>query len=101
MMKEFFAAIIKSFGFSLLTLFFLNTIIFIATINESRVISEWAFNIDRGTFLINNTPSGFEFSKIETKALLLLLFVLGLFMKFKSKNDILQNSPIATENSSN
>jgi len=98
-MKEMFKTIIKSFGFSLLTLFFLNAIIFIATINESQIIQDWTFNLERGTFLINNVPSGFEFGKIETKGLLLLLFVLGLFMKFK--NTPLQSIPVSTNNISN
>jgi len=98
-MKDFFKTIIKSFGFSLLTLFFLNLIIFILTISESQIIEEWSYNLEQGTFLINNVPSGFEFGKIETKGLLLLLFILGLFMKFKS--DPLQNIPISAENISN
>jgi len=98
-MKDFFKAIVKSFGFSLLTLFFLNLIIFIVTISESEIIQEWTYNLEQGTFLINNVPSGFEFGKIETKGLLLLLFILGLFMKFKS--DTLQNAPISTGNISN
>ena len=101
MMKEFLKTIIKSFGLTLLTLFFLNVIIFIVTINESQIIKDWTFNLEQGTFLIDNIPSGFEFGKIETKGLLLLLFVLGLFMKFKSKNDDLQNIPISTESISN
>ena len=98
-MKVFFKVIIKSFGFSLLTLFFLNLIIFIVTISESKIIQEWTYNLEQGTFLINNVPSGFEFGKIETKSLLLLLFILGLFIKFKS--DPLQSVPISTENISN
>jgi membrane-associated phospholipid phosphatase len=97
-MKEFFKTIIKSFGFSLLTLFFLNVIIFIATISESQITQGWTFNIELGTFLIDNIPSGFEFGKIETKGLLLLLFVLGLFMKFKSKDEIPQGIPVSSEN---
>jgi len=98
-MKEFFKTIIKSFGFSLLTLFLLNAIIFIVTINESDIIQDWTFNIEQGTFFINNSPSGFEFERIETKGLLLLLFVLGIFMKFK--NSPPQSAPVSTSNISN
>ena len=84
MIKDIFKTVLKSFGFSILTLFFLNAIIFIVTINESQIIQDWTYNFERGTFLINNIPSGFEFGRIETKSLLLLLFILGLFMKFKN-----------------
>lgn len=79
----------------------MNAIIFITTINESQIVKNWTFNIDQCAFLIDNIPSGFEFGKIETKGLSLLFFVLGLFMKFKSQNDTLQNVSISTENSSN
>jgi len=100
-MKDFLKTIIKSFGFALLTLFFLNVIIFIATISESQIIQDWTFNLERGTFIIGNISYGFEFDNIETKGLLLLLFILGIFMKFKSQRDTLQNTEISTGDISN
>jgi len=89
-MNSFFNTILKSFWFSLVTLFILNVIIFIASISESHMIQQWTFNITQGTFLIDNTVYGFEFDKVETKGLLLLLFILGILLNFKFK----QSTPI-------
>lgn len=82
-MKEFFKRIIRSLGFSIATLFTLNIIIFILTLNEYQIAQNWVFKFEKGVFLINNVASGFEFGKIETNGLLLMLFFIGIFMNFK------------------
>ena len=82
-MKEFFKSTIRSLGFSIATLFTLNTIVFILTLNEYQIAQDWSFKLEKGVFLINNVPSGFEFGKMETNGLLLMLFFLGIFMNLK------------------
>ncbi|PHS10727.1 MAG: hypothetical protein COA88_00115 [Kordia sp.] len=83
-MKEFFKSTIRSLGFSIATLFTLNTIVFILTLNEYQIAQDWSFKLEKGVFLINNVASGFEFGKMETNGLLLMLFFLGIFMNFKN-----------------
>jgi len=82
-MKELFTRTIISLGFSIATLFTLNTIIFILTLNEYQIAQDWIFKLEKGVFFINNVASGFEFGKVETNGLLLMLFFLGIFMNFK------------------
>lgn len=82
-MKELFKSTIRSLGFSIATLFTLNTIVFILTLNEYQIAQDWSFNLEKGVFFINNIASGFEFGKMETNGLLLMLFFSGIFMNFK------------------
>lgn len=93
-MKEFFKRTIKSLGFSIATLFTLNTIVFFITINEYQIAQDWSFQLEKGVFFINNVASGFEFGKMETNGLLLMLFLLGIFMNFKQIS--LKNEQIST-----
>jgi len=83
-MKEFFKSTIRSLGFSVATLFTLNTIVFILTLNEYQIAQDWSFKLEKGVFFINNVASGLEFGKMETNGLLLMLFLLGIFMNFKT-----------------
>jgi len=82
-MKDFFKSTIRSLVFSIATLFTMNTIIFLLTLNEHQIAQDWSFKLEKGLFFINNVASGFEFGKMETNGLLLMLFFLGIFINFK------------------
>ena len=100
MMKDIFKTTLKSLGFSIATIFTMNLLIFIVQFNEYNVTQDWDFNLEQGTFLINNIPTGFEFGRVETKGLLLLLFIVGIFMKFKTQNTPLQSLHVLNKNAS-
>lgn len=90
MMKEIFKTTLKSLGFSVATIFIMNLLIFISNINESNVTQDWFFKLEKGVFYINNIAVGFEFGKLETNGLLLMLFFIGIFMNYKKENIIIQ-----------
>jgi len=92
-MKEFFKSIIRSLGFSIATLFTMNTIIFILSINEYQIAQDWSFRLEKGVFFIDNIALGFEFGKMETYCLLLMLFLLGIFMNFKKPSINVEQIP--------
>jgi len=95
-MKELFTSTIRSLVFSIATLFTLNTIIFILTLNEYQIAQDWFFKLEKGVFFINNVASGFEFGKMETNGLLLMLFFLGIFMNFKNNTIKTEQIPAST-----
>jgi len=62
----------------------MNLLIFIVDINEYTIAQDWIFKLEKGAFYINNNIVGFEFGKIETNGLLLMLFFIGIFMNYKN-----------------
>jgi len=61
----------------------MNSLIFIANISEYNIAQDWEFKLEGVVFYINNSAVGFEFGKIETSGLLLMLFFIGIFMNYK------------------